>query len=312
MSPTVSVIVPNYNHGSYLKERIDSILNQTFKDFELIVLDDCSTDNSRDIINEYATHPKVKKVIFNDKNSGSPFLQWRKGVALARGEWIWIAESDDRAEKEFLETLLNAIPAGKKIGIVYCDSKIIQDGVVMQETFASLKNKRFTSSRWSNNYENNGTDEIEEYLLPGGTINNTSAVLFNGEILKKADPFDMTLRYIGDKYAFVKVLAASDVQYVKNALNYFRDPFNDKHADRYVFYFYEQFLVFNWVLGSMKIKNLEKVLAAFHANTRNSLFRGWNITKVKLYGKLFHLNPQLMLRCVFHNLLAAFRLTRSH
>ena len=55
----VSVIVPNYNHASYLVERIESILNQTYQDFELILLDDCSTDDSREVLLKYKDNPKV-------------------------------------------------------------------------------------------------------------------------------------------------------------------------------------------------------------------------------------------------------------
>ena len=73
--PNVSVIVPNYNHEQYLQQRIESIVNQTYQDFELILLDDFSTDNSRDILNLYRNHPKVSKIVFNEKNSGSPFKQ---------------------------------------------------------------------------------------------------------------------------------------------------------------------------------------------------------------------------------------------
>lgn len=76
----VSVIVPNYNHALFLEQRIESILNQTFQDFEVIILDDCSTDNSKKIIEKYRTHPKVSKIIYNDVNSGNTFKQWNTGI----------------------------------------------------------------------------------------------------------------------------------------------------------------------------------------------------------------------------------------
>jgi len=100
-TPTVSVIVPNYNHARYLRRRVDSILAQTYSDFELILLDDCSTDHSREILASYRDNPKVR-VEFNAKNSGTPFKQWNKGVQMARGRYIWIAESDDYADFRFL------------------------------------------------------------------------------------------------------------------------------------------------------------------------------------------------------------------
>src|SRR6267378_5588953 len=84
--PSVSVIVPNYNHARYLRQRIESVLGQTYKDIEVILLDDCSTDESRAIISEYSADPRVK-VVLNEVNSGSTFKQWKKGMGLAHGEY---------------------------------------------------------------------------------------------------------------------------------------------------------------------------------------------------------------------------------
>ena len=98
MKPSVSVIIPNYNHARYLRERIDSVLNQRFQDYEIILLDDNSTDESPTIIQSYASAPHVTHIEINEQNSGSPFAQWDKGISLAAGEFIWIAESDDVAD----------------------------------------------------------------------------------------------------------------------------------------------------------------------------------------------------------------------
>src|SRR5580658_7167935 len=103
--PKVSVIVPNYNHARFLRRRIDTILAQTFQDFELILLDDCSTDESRSILREYASAPRVR-FEFNEVNSGSTFKQWNKGVRLTQGKYVWIAESDDYADIRLLERLV--------------------------------------------------------------------------------------------------------------------------------------------------------------------------------------------------------------
>ena len=95
MSPLVSVIVPNYNHARYLEQRLDSVFGQTYPNFEVIILDDSSTDNSLEIINRYKYNPHLSQIVVNKTNSGSVFKQWAKGLSLAKGEWIWIAESDD-------------------------------------------------------------------------------------------------------------------------------------------------------------------------------------------------------------------------
>ena len=102
----ISVIIPNYNHNNYLKQRIDTVLNQTYQDFEIILLDDESKDDSKYVLELYKDHPKVSHYIINETNSGSPFGMWQKGFDLAKGDIIWIAESDDWAESNFLETLV--------------------------------------------------------------------------------------------------------------------------------------------------------------------------------------------------------------
>jgi glycosyltransferase involved in cell wall biosynthesis len=299
-SPKVSVIIPNYNHADHLKQRIDSVLNQTFQDFEVILLDDQSTDGSKDIILMYQGHPKIKIIELSEKNSGNPFKQWQKGLNHTSGEWVWFAESDDYAASLFLEKMIIAIDGKTNIGLAYCDSVIVQ-GEMSAGSFAAIKNSNFATDRWSVNYINNGKREIFDYLLLGGTINNSSAVLFNREIITRLNPFDLNFRYIGDKYAFVKTLSQSDVVYVSEPLNYFRDPFNTKHADRFIQYFYEQFLVFDWVYKNLIITDESKFLHAFYANTSNSLFRDWSKPKFLMYQALLKRNRYLMLRSVSHN-----------
>src|SRR5687767_14108483 len=99
-----SVIIPNYNHGRFLHERIGSVVAQKKEPFEIIILDDHSTDNSREVIEIYRAHRLVTHIVYNEKNSGSPFAQWVRGIKLATASWIWIAESDDVANADFLET----------------------------------------------------------------------------------------------------------------------------------------------------------------------------------------------------------------
>jgi GT2 family glycosyltransferase len=219
----------------------------------------------------------------------------------AVGEWVWIAESDDYADSRFLEMMLAAVATRQSVGLVYCDSKIVDEKVVLTETFASIKNKKMETTRWGHDYFNEGLSEIEEYLLPNGTINNTSAVLFRKNVLIESDPFDLSLRYTGDKYAFIKVLARSNVAYVSEALNYFRNPYNTKSANKFVFYFYEQFLIFDWVYKNLSLKSKIKFFEGFHSNTRSSLFRDWGRTKLSLYAKLFYLNPSLLLNNLGYN-----------
>lgn len=106
-APKVSVIVPNYNHATYLRQRLDSIYAQDYGNLEVILLDDCSTDDSREILLEYARrHASNTTTCFNATNSGGVFNQWKKALELATGELVWIAESDDYCNPNYLSELV--------------------------------------------------------------------------------------------------------------------------------------------------------------------------------------------------------------
>lgn len=114
----VSVIIPSYNHAKFLVDRIESVLTQSYTLFELIILDDASSDNSREIIESYRHHPLISRIIYSDKNSGSPFCQWQKGISLAKFDWIWIAESDDIALPNFLENAVKELSKNINAGLL--------------------------------------------------------------------------------------------------------------------------------------------------------------------------------------------------
>ncbi|MEX2347519.1 MAG: glycosyltransferase [Balneolaceae bacterium] len=212
--PKVSVIVPNYNHSDFLRERLNSIFNQTFQDFEVILLDDHSTDNSVDILKEYADHEKVSNVVLNSENSGSPFKQWQRGIELAAGEYIWIAESDDRADKKLLEIFTKKLERG--VDLVYCRSvRIDEHGNKISDEFwpDSLDN-----NRWKKDYENTGLDEIRNYLAYRSTIPNASSCVFR----KKEDLFSdeiINSRFTGDWLFWVNYLKNSSLAFISEPLN---------------------------------------------------------------------------------------------
>lgn len=103
----ISVIVPVYNVERYLNRCIDSIINQTYKKLEIILIDDGSTDNSKKICNEYANENKKIKAIFK-KNGGLSDAR-NKGIESATGKYITFVDPDDYVEKNFIETMYNNI-----------------------------------------------------------------------------------------------------------------------------------------------------------------------------------------------------------
>lgn len=104
--PSISAIIPNYNHGRFLEERVRSILGQTHAVDEVIILDDASTDDSREVIRRISAAAPVPIVTaFNETNSGNIFKQWNKGLSLASTDLAWICESDDSCVPNFLDAL---------------------------------------------------------------------------------------------------------------------------------------------------------------------------------------------------------------
>lgn len=170
--PLVSVIIPNYNHAQYLKQRIDSVLNQTYQNFELIILDDCSTDNSMDIINYYKDNPHVSHIILNDNNSGSPFLQWSKGIEMAKGELIWIAESDDFALPDFLETLVTELINNPKAVLAFSHSYFI-------DTNSNVIDRDLHSNSGDSIIKHNGHHFAIRTMTKRNYIYNASMVVFH-------------------------------------------------------------------------------------------------------------------------------------
>lgn len=227
MTPKVSVIIPNYNHAAYLQKRIDSVVNQTFQDIEIILLDDCSTDNSVEILKRYANHPRVTQLIINKENSGSPFAQWIKGMELVQGEYIWIAESDDWAEPTFLEELIPLLNQG--YDLAYCRSvKVMEENITENDYFWA---DGLDKIRWKGDYLNNGNDEIKNYLVYRNTIPNASACLFR-KSFSFVPKVLRQMKFCGDWLFWVIILSnkQSKIAYTPHRLNYFRKHKNTSRS----------------------------------------------------------------------------------
>jgi len=221
--PKVSVIVPNYNHGNYLNQRIDSIIGQTYQDFELIILDDCSTDDSETVINQYREYPKVSHIVFNEVNSGTTFKQWKKGIELAKGEYIWIAESDDWCESNLLETLIKGLEGNPQCVMAYCQSYVIKGDNTISKVSFHNKLAEYV----------NGKKYIQEYLTGSCSIWNASTVLFKkAYYLNVSDEFT-TFRMCGDWRFYIDMAQQGDVFICGEVLNYFRKHDKDVSGAMY-------------------------------------------------------------------------------
>ncbi len=229
--PRVSVILPNYNHERFLKERIRSILGQSFQDFELILLDDCSTDGSRSILEGYRDHPKVSHVVFNEHNGGSAFRQWEKGISLACGELVWIAESDDSAEPGLLETLVAEFDRNPTCVLAFCQTRIIDES-------GTLKEIHPIHSRLPGPLRMSGRRFTRKWLCENNCIVNASNALFKSSAFSRIpDSFAKDyrdFRGVGDWLFWLGVASAGDIAFVHEPLGCFRQHGSNTTSSLYL------------------------------------------------------------------------------
>lgn len=126
MNPLVSIVLPVYNGEKYLKESIESVLNQSYKSLELIIVNDCSTDSSETIIKEYLQKDNRIIYIKNQVNSKLP-RSLNNGFAKAKGKYFTWTSDDNIFHNNAIENMVNYLEKNKDVQMVYCDYNIINE-----------------------------------------------------------------------------------------------------------------------------------------------------------------------------------------
>jgi len=274
MQPLISVIIPNYNHASFLEARIDSVVNQTYSNIEIILLDDHSTDGSIEILKRYESLSKVVVLDINSSNSGSTFKQWAKGMGYASGEWIWIAESDDISHPKFLESLIDR--ADRDTVLCWCRSNII-DGEGKKTTY--LGQSQFPNvSYWNDFKPGNQSLDGEAFILNQlykfNHLVNTSSVIFKTEYypLHKQDVLS-SFHLCGDWFVWVHIISKGKATYIDEALNDFRIHANTvrEHSESKIFAFFENLIIIKdiskmYTLSSERISIYTQYLIYIYTN----------------------------------------------
>ncbi|MEN2786384.1 glycosyltransferase [Sphingomonas qilianensis] len=220
--PSVSAIVPNYNHGRFLAQRIDSILCQTYDNISITVLDDCSSDDSRDVIDEYvARYPGRIRAIYNETNSGGVFRQWRKAIAETEGDLVWICESDDFCEPDFVERL---VPHFRDRSVHVAFGRILEtdiDGVPNDSLDTYRENAE--PGIWDVSL----VRPAAEWFANGFGVSNVIANV-GGCLWRRAPISDdvwqeaQTYRVVGDWYLYIQVAGGGQIAWEPSAVSYFR------------------------------------------------------------------------------------------
>ncbi|KQB14164.1 hypothetical protein AP071_16145 [Rhodobacter capsulatus] len=215
--PRVTVVVPNYNYGRYIEDRLQSVLAQDFPIYEIIVLDDRSTDDSLERIRAFAARcERPIRIVPNAVNSGNVFRQWIKGLDLAQGDYVWIAEADDLAEPDFLSTAMRGF---EKPGTVlsYTDSaQIDENGTPLAANYRYYTDK-ISPTHWAQNYCRDGAEEISEVLYLKNTIPNASGVVMAAGALKSVLTEHRaeleSVRFVGDWLVYLWLLERGGIAF---------------------------------------------------------------------------------------------------
>lgn len=218
----VSVIVPNYNYEEYLPVRLKSIINQTVKPKEIILLDDVSTDNSIEVAESILKDAKKNfninyRIVKNEVNNGC-FKQWIKGIKLAKYPYLWIAEADDYAQENFIETLLPAFD-DKKVVLAYAKSNVIDETCKVVNYEYTSYTDDLSMTKWNNNFKENGVKQVKKYFSKKNIIPNASSALIRKSAVDKIEDVLENYQVIGDWIAYIYILSHGEVAYFSNALN---------------------------------------------------------------------------------------------
>lgn len=149
-TPLISVVIPVYNSAAFLKETLDSVFEQECKSFELICIDDGSSDESLEILKEYASRSKYMSV-YHQENSGLSRTR-NLGLSLARGEYVYFLDSDDLLEKPALR-LLTERALRDQLDVVYCDATAFYDSHDLEERYPDFKDSYARTGIYSGTFD---------------------------------------------------------------------------------------------------------------------------------------------------------------
>jgi glycosyltransferase involved in cell wall biosynthesis len=208
LTPRVSFIVPCYKHGHFLKDCLGSILSQTFTDLEVLIMDDCSPDDTPAIARTF-TDPRVRH-IRNERNLGH-LANYNRGISLARGEFIWLINVDDYLRRPYvLERFVAALDANRRAAYVFCPAVKVRDEAEAETIMAHGGADRVFPAA-----------DFLESLMAANMVP-TPAVMVRRVSYERRGVFPLDLPHAGDWYQWCNHAFYGDVAYVAEPMVCYR------------------------------------------------------------------------------------------
>jgi glycosyltransferase involved in cell wall biosynthesis len=288
--PTVSVIIPLYNREKLIERAIDSVLKQSYSDFELIVVDDCSTDNSAKVV-QNIDDPRII-YIKHDVNKGANTAR-NTGIKLAKGEYIAFQDSDDEWLPGKLEKQMALIvESPSKVGIVYSGFWRIQD-----------KQKTFYPYEWIKKLEGDISNEV----LKTSFIS-TQTLLVKKSCFNHIGLFDETLPRLQDWDMVIRLSETYEFSYIPEGLVYVYHTDNSITANHNIYAAaFDQIIQKHYKLFSKNKKNLSKQYCA----TGTYFFKHQDSIQAKKYFiKAISISP-VNVKCILKFCLLLLKMVKS-
>jgi len=220
--PKVSVLVPAYNHEKYLSETIESVLNQTFEDFELLISDDCSTDNSVEVIERYKDE-RIRAFYF-DKNQGT-VRALNYLLKEAKGEYIAVLGSDDVWESDKLEKQLEILESDSSLGACFTWAKIIDQNSDVVDNNINFNKDIF-------NVTNCDKSEWLRQIFQRGNHFCHSSVLIRSDIHREIGEYNIAYRQLHDMDLWIRILLNYNVYMIEMPLVRYRFVINSNNVSK--------------------------------------------------------------------------------
>lgn len=246
----VSVVVASYNHAEFLEQRMASLFNQTYQDIEILVIEDCSPDNSLEVLRKYESHPKVKLIV-REENGGWVAVS-NQGIDLSSGEFVLFANCDDDCDPRMIERLVEGMKANPTAGIAFCRSLMVNEhDQVLGDDFV-IREPSFRA-RCATDTLVSGT-EMSRFLLHSCVIPNLSAALIRRECFAAIGNLSSAYRACSDWDLFFRIVTRYDVAYIAEPLNKFRQHKTTIRSVTKGRVTYEEF--FRLLLGQIRLLDL--------------------------------------------------------
>ncbi|MFH2106767.1 MAG: sugar nucleotide-binding protein [Candidatus Micrarchaeota archaeon] len=293
MEDKVSVIMPCYNQVNYIRESVDSVLNQTYKNIELILIDNVSTDGTKEVIQEYEKKDRRVKAIYHKENMGYGG-SINDGFANATGKYIALTSSDDIWYLEKLDIQVLQLISFNDSDLVHSDADII-DGKG-KKTGTIRKLYRLDTSKASGN--------VFDYLTTKN-ICCTSTVLFRKECLKTYGEFDPELRFAHDWWFYIKLSQKHKFYYCPERLVAYR--VHSTNVTRNKEWVYSDYVIIHRRLAEMGVDSKSHYISAALASSVLGQFQQARrfMAKAKESGKL-----TLKEKAIYHSIMKFNNISR--